>query len=75
VVLPTEGGAVLARLDAIEPFDPEPEENRPIVASVEAELRRQMGDDLLALYTMALQAEAGVSVNQSLLESTLAQLQ
>jgi peptidyl-prolyl cis-trans isomerase D len=74
-VLPVPGGAVLARLDRVEPFDPATEENAGILASVEAELARQMGDDLLALYTAAVQAEAGVSVNEALLESTLSRFQ
>jgi peptidyl-prolyl cis-trans isomerase D len=74
IVLPEPGGAILARLDRIEPFDPDSAENQPIVASVRAELDRQFGDDLLAYTTRALQAAAGVSVNESLIDSALAQL-
>jgi peptidyl-prolyl cis-trans isomerase D len=73
-ILPEPGGALLARLDRIEPFDPQSEENQAVVASVQAEFRRQIGDDMLAYLTRALQTEAGVSVNESLLQSTLAAL-
>jgi peptidyl-prolyl cis-trans isomerase D len=73
LAFPLPDGAVLARLETVEPFDPADGENAVLFDSVDAELRRQMGDDLLALYTLALQAEAGVSVNQSVLEGTLAQ--
>jgi peptidyl-prolyl cis-trans isomerase D len=73
-ILPEPGGAILARLDRIEPFDPDADENQPVVVSVQAEFRRQIGDDMLAYVTRALQAEAGVSVNESLIQSTLAAL-
>ncbi len=73
-ILPEPGGAILARLDRIEPFDPEAEENQPVVLSVQAEFRRQIGDDMLSYVTRALQNEAGVSVNESLIQSTLANL-
>jgi peptidyl-prolyl cis-trans isomerase D len=73
-ILPEPGGALLARLDRIEPFEPQSEENEAVVASVQAEFRRQIGDDMLAYLTRALQTEAGVSVNESLIQSTLAAL-
>jgi peptidyl-prolyl cis-trans isomerase D len=73
-ILPEPGGAILARLDRVDPFDPASDENRAIVESVNAELRRQIGDDMLAYVTRALQTEAGVSVNESLIQSTLANL-
>jgi peptidyl-prolyl cis-trans isomerase D len=72
VVLPQPGGAILARLDRIEPFDPAA--NATVVASVEAELTRQIGEDMLAYTTRAIQAEAGVTVNESLVQSTIAAL-
>jgi peptidyl-prolyl cis-trans isomerase D len=72
VVLPQPGGAILARLDRIEPF--EPGENEAAVLSVQAELSRQFGDDMLAYVTRAIQAEAGVSVNESALQSAVAAL-
>jgi peptidyl-prolyl cis-trans isomerase D len=74
IVLPEPGGALLARLDRVAGFEPEAPDNQPLVASVQAELRRQMGDDLLAYTTRALQAEAGVSVNESVVQSTIAAL-
>ena len=63
---------ILAEITAVEPFDPGAEANREILATVREQFREQARGDLLALYTAALRDEAGVTLNQPLLESTLA---
>jgi hypothetical protein len=74
-ILPEPGGALLARLDRIEPFDPavrgEPAPRRP--ASRPSSAARSATTCSPTL-TRALQTEAGVSVNESLIQSTLAAL-
>ena len=63
---------ILAQLAAVEPFDPAAEANAEIVEGLSAQYRQQVQGDVLALYTAALRDRAGVSVNQTLLDSTLA---
>jgi peptidyl-prolyl cis-trans isomerase D len=68
-------GVILARLGAVEPFDPTNSANAPIVTELRDQFRTQAADDVLTLYTAALREAAGVRVNQSLVESTLARFQ
>jgi peptidyl-prolyl cis-trans isomerase D len=72
LVLPDAGTVILARLGAIEPFDPAAPENAAAMTALTEQLDRQVADDLLTLFTAAVRDEAGVSVNQTLVESTLA---
>ena len=65
-------GVILAEVTAVEAFDPATEANRQILDNLRAQYREQARGDLLALYTAALRDQAGVTVNQPLLESTLA---
>lgn len=73
-ILPDGDGVILARLDRIEPFDPEPEENAAALAGAAGELDRQFASDLLALTTQALQLEAGLSLDQSAINATLSSM-
>ncbi len=51
-VVRTDGDTViLARLSAIEPFDPQAEGNAAVSENLKAQFRTQAADDLLALYT------------------------
>jgi peptidyl-prolyl cis-trans isomerase D len=63
---------ILARLTAIEPFDAGAEANARVLDNLRGQYREQVRDDALALYTAALRETAGVTLNQSLVESTLA---
>ncbi len=73
VVIATDGGAVaLARLTEITPFDPDAPEAAGLPDQITGQLRAEAADDALALLLQALQAEAGVSVNQNLLDQVLA---
>ena len=65
-------GVILAEVTAVEAFDPATEANKQILDTVRSQFREQARGDLLALYTAALRDQAGVTVNQPLLESTLA---
>jgi peptidyl-prolyl cis-trans isomerase D len=66
---------ILAQLRGVEAFDPTTETNAPIVEQLEEQFRVQAADDVLTLYIAALREQEGVSVNQSLVESTLARFQ
>jgi peptidyl-prolyl cis-trans isomerase D len=72
VVLADGATVILARLGAIEPFDPAAADNASAMAAITEQLDRQAADDILTLFTAAVRDEAGVSVNQALVESTLA---
>jgi peptidyl-prolyl cis-trans isomerase D len=64
-------GVILARLGAIEAFDPATPSNASIVTQVHDQFRAQAADDVLTLYTAALREEMGVRVNRELVETTL----
>jgi peptidyl-prolyl cis-trans isomerase D len=72
VVLRDGDGVILAGLGTVEPFDPDAAENAAAAAQVEQQFDRQVADDLLTLFTAAVRDAAGVSVNQPLIDSTLA---
>jgi len=63
---------ILAILTGTTPLDLADPANAPILARLRQQYDEQVHGDVLALYTGALRASAGVTVNQSLLESTLA---
>lgn len=71
-VLRDGDGAILAQVTGVVPFDPEAPENAELMAQFQAELRAQAADDALVLFTAAVRDAAGVSIDQSLIESTLA---
>ncbi len=68
-------GVILAQLRAIEPFDPKAPDTAPVAAQLQGQLDAQVADDVLALYTAALRDQEGVTINQSLIDSTLARFQ
>lgn len=72
VAMPDGAGLILAQVTEVIPFDPETEENAALLAQLTPKLRDQAADDALALFTNAVRDAAGVSVNQPLIESTLA---
>jgi hypothetical protein len=72
VTLPDGDGVILARITAVEPFDPEAGDNAALYDNLRQQFRTQAADDVLSLYTAALRDTAGVTVNQDLIESTLA---
>ena len=67
---------ILAKLTAVEAFDPaDGAERRRSSTTSAQQYREQARDDVFALYTAALREQAGVTVNQPLIESTLARFQ
>lgn len=65
-------GVILAKITATTAFDPTSEENKALLDRIGTQLDGQLRDDLLTLYTAALRNRAGVTVNEPLIESTLA---
>lgn len=65
-------GVILARVGEVTPFDPSAADNAAVVTQVAQQLDRQAADDVLTLFTAAIRDGAGVSVNQALVDSTLA---
>jgi peptidyl-prolyl cis-trans isomerase D len=68
-----DGQGAVARVVEVLPFDPDGPEGAGLTASVTDELRAQAAEDALALYVQALQAEAGVRVDQGVIDRLLAQ--
>ncbi len=66
-------GAILVRLTEIVPFDAAAAESAAILEQLRGQFAGQAAGDLLTLYIGALRNQAGVSVNESLLETALAQ--
>lgn len=75
VIRPDRDTVILAQLREIAPFDPAGDNNATIAQNLRAEFDAQAKDDVLQAYVAALRDTAGVEVNQSLLESTLARFQ
>jgi peptidyl-prolyl cis-trans isomerase D len=66
-------GVIVAQITNIEPFDPGTEENAQVLEQIRSQFSQQAKDDVLALYTAALRDGGDVSINQPLIDSTLAQ--
>ncbi len=64
-------GVILAQLTAIEPFDMAAADNKTIVDNTEGQLRGQVAEDVLALYTAALRDGAGVTLHQNQIDAVL----
>ncbi len=74
VTVPDGAGIILAQLTQVLPFDRNDPEMAPVFASLDSELTTQAANDIRSLYTGAIRDAAGVSVNQSLLTTTLDRL-
>jgi hypothetical protein len=68
-------GVILARLAGVNAFDPEAPESAAVLETLRNQFRGQAAGDVLALFTAALRLQAGVYVNEDLIETTLAQFQ
>ncbi len=68
-ILPDENGVVLVRLDAIIPADQDSEEARAIKASISAQLAQELGLDLEGAFGAALQQQAGITLNQAVINA------
>jgi peptidyl-prolyl cis-trans isomerase D len=72
VAVADAGRVALAQVAEVLPFDRTDAPNAALAAEVGAELRAQAADDALALLVRALQAQAGLSVDQEMVERVLA---
>jgi peptidyl-prolyl cis-trans isomerase D len=71
-VIRRDGGRViLAQVAEVRPFDPAEPESAVLFDTVQQQLRQQKAADVLQVFIQTLQARAGVSVNQSVLDRTL----
>jgi peptidyl-prolyl cis-trans isomerase D len=64
----------VARLDKINAFDPDAEENQLLVKAIQQQIDAQIGTDLLGVFAEALREEAGVSINQPAINQINTQL-
>ena len=66
---------VLVKLTDIQAFDENTTQNKEIIVSPSARYSRQIGSDILDAYVAALQENAGISLNQQLIEAIHTQIQ
>jgi peptidyl-prolyl cis-trans isomerase D len=72
-VIRRDGGQViLAQVAEMRPFDPAEPASAGLLDTVNQQLRQQKAADVLQVFIQTLQTRAGVSVNQSVLDRTLA---
>ena len=74
VVVQDEGSVLIARITDIIPAVLVGEEVSAQLGMIETQIENSTANDLFAYFTQGLQTEAGISVNQSLIESVLGQL-
>ena len=74
LALEGENGVFLARLTGVNAFDAASSENTTAVAQLTNSLNVQIGADVLELYTAALRSTAGVTLNQTAINSINAQI-
>ncbi len=72
-ILDAEGRVAVVEVVEAIPFDAKGAEGAGLVQSVGGQLGAQAGEDTLALFTQALQAQAGVRINQAQVDRVLAQ--
>lgn len=71
---PDGDGVLLGSVTEIVPFDFTAEANGDIVANAESQLRGQVADDVLTLYTNAVRDAAGVSVSPAQIDAVLSRI-
>ncbi len=71
-----EGNGIIAlvRLTAITPFDEKQAQSATALANLSQQYSAQVGSDIFEAFTGALQEEAGITVNQALIEAVFSQL-
>lgn len=72
-IVPDGDGVILVQLTSIEAADPEDETTAGIEASITQQISDMAAVDILTLYNSAVRDSIGVTVNQSLIDSTLSQ--
>lgn len=72
-VAPDGDGVLVGAVTGLVPFDAASDANKDIVVNAESQLRGQMAEDALALYTDAVRDAAGVTVNRAQMDAALSQ--
>ncbi|NOX73355.1 MAG: peptidylprolyl isomerase [Alphaproteobacteria bacterium] len=73
-VIEDSAQVVLSQLTKITPFDPKAEASKTILANVAAQFSTQLGNDVIEAFTTALRDEAGITVNQPLIDAVHRQI-
>ncbi len=73
-VTPDGDGALIGAVTEIAPFDFTAEANKDVVTNAESQLRGQMADDVLQIYTSAVRDAAGVTVNRDQIDAVLSRI-
>lgn len=73
-VAPEGEGVLLGSVTEVVPFDFASEANSDIVANAENQLRGQVADDVLTIYTNAVRDAAGVSVSPAQIDAVLSRI-
>jgi peptidyl-prolyl cis-trans isomerase D len=65
---------VVARINAITPFDPNADDSKVLVSQVQTQLGNQVTGDLLRLFSTALETRDGVTLNQNAINQVNTQI-
>lgn len=71
--LPGDGAAFVLRLDSVNAPDLQDEDTARTAVALAAQTRQSMAQDVFEAFTSAVQAEAGISVNQAMINAVHAQ--
>ena len=74
-VVETEGGAIVLRLDAINPADQQSDEAVSVKSSFADATAQAMSQDLQDAFAAALETQAGISLDQAMINAVNAQFQ
>jgi len=74
VVATGKDKVVLARLTAIQPFDPKKPQSVTVIKSLKAQYALQVGNDIFDAFARAVEDKAGVTINQALVNAVQAQI-
>jgi peptidyl-prolyl cis-trans isomerase D len=73
-VIDAPAQVVLSQLTKITPFDPDAAASKTILANVASQFSTQLGNDVIEAFTTAIRDEAGISVNQPLVDAVHRQI-
>lgn len=69
-----DGGVLVVQLDEVQPFDPASEEGALRLEALSSALSGSIATDVVSTFAAGYQTQAGVRLNQSLLDATFTQL-
>ncbi|MEZ5911880.1 MAG: peptidyl-prolyl cis-trans isomerase [Paracoccaceae bacterium] len=71
--IPGDGAVFLLRLDTVEPASTDDEDGKAVHDAIAAQLSQSLAGDAFDLFAAALEAEAGISLNQAAINAVHAQ--